>query len=78
VASAFREQRPDGLLLLTAGTREGVFLLLGPQQTLTTLGPAVAQALHGRGGGAKGQFQGKATRLDLRDEAFETVSDTPT
>ncbi len=65
---------PKALALLTAGKDDdGVFLLsAGPNSGLdvSTLGPTVAEALQGRGGGRGSIFQGKAVRLDRREEAL--------
>jgi len=58
---------PDGVLLLTAGREDGVFLLVGDADRVAELGPKVADVLEGRGGG-RGRFQGKATRMDRREE----------
>jgi Ser-tRNA(Ala) deacylase AlaX len=69
VANAAREARPDLLVLATAGDREGVFLVAGPEERVAATGPEVARILEGRGGGRGGAYQGKATRLDRRAEA---------
>jgi len=45
-------------------SKEGGFLLAGPAEVVKTVGPRVATALEGRGGGRPGRFQGKAARLD--------------
>jgi len=49
-------------LVLTAGPMggKGVFLVVGPDERVAALGPQVAAALDGRGGGRKGRFQGQA------------------
>ncbi len=70
VAGAVLARRPDALLLLTAGDPEGVFLLAGPEDRVKAAGAAVAEILGGRGGGARGRFQGKGLRLDRREEAL--------
>ncbi|MEZ4463575.1 MAG: hypothetical protein R3F43_03415 [bacterium] len=66
VARAAHGRRPDLLLLLTARSEgnAGTFLLAGPPGPVATLGPAIAAALEGTGGGRPGTFQGKAARLD--------------
>ncbi|MCB9638364.1 MAG: alanyl-tRNA editing protein [Myxococcales bacterium] len=59
------------LVLLTASEKskgEGVFLLVGPEAQVRTYGPQVAETLQGKGGGAKGRFQGKAQRIEGREE----------
>ncbi len=68
VADAVRARHPDALCVLTGGTREGVFLVAGPEARVAEWGPRVAAALEGRGGGAKGKYQGKAARVDRRGE----------
>ena len=70
VASAALARRPDALVWLTAGGAEGVFLLAGPEAQVKALGPQVAARIEGRGGGARGRFQGKASRLGARDEVL--------
>jgi len=52
----------DRVLVLTGGPMgdKGVFLVVGPAERVATLGPRVAAALDGRGGGRKGRFQGQA------------------
>ena len=68
IAAVIQARRPEVLALLTAGQIDGVFLLVGPPERVAALGPQVAATLEGRGGGAKGRFQGKASRLDRRGE----------
>jgi misacylated tRNA(Ala) deacylase len=60
VARAYLEQRPEGLALLTG---KDLFVLAGPAERLKALGPQVAAALGGRGGGGAGLYQGKAADL---------------
>jgi alanyl-tRNA synthetase len=67
VADTVRARAPEVIVLATAGTREGVFLVAGPEERVAAWGPRVAEALEGRGGGARGKFQGKAARVDRRD-----------
>lgn len=71
IAQAAHAARPDLLMLLTAGEPDGVFLLFGPGAA--EHGPAVADALSGRGGGRGPRFQGKAARLDRRAEAAALI-----
>ncbi len=64
---------PELLLLLTGGEAEGCFLLAGPTEQVAQLGPQLLPLIAGRGGGARGRFQGRAQRLDLRHEAVEQL-----
>lgn len=64
VADAVRARHPEAVVVLTAGAREGVFLVAGPEAEVARWGPHVAAALEGKGGGARGKFQGKAARVD--------------
>ena len=66
VAARFCERRPDALLVLLAPAEgeAGTFLLAGPPERVAALGPRVAAAVGGKGGGAKGRFQGKGACLD--------------
>ena len=73
VGGALHRRCPDRWALLTAGQREGVFLLVGPEAGVMERGPEVAGVLEGKGGGARGIFQGKARRLDRRDRALELL-----
>ncbi|MDG1483147.1 MAG: alanyl-tRNA editing protein [Myxococcota bacterium] len=67
VAAAAAQRAPGRLFVLTGGTDggAGVFMLIGPAEAVAALGPEVAMAVTGRGGGAKGRYQGKAQALDL-------------
>jgi len=70
VASALSQipsfQGALALLTYSEGSagKEGGFLLAGPADAVKTVGPRVAAALEGRGGGRPGRYQGKAARLD--------------
>ena len=78
VATAAAARRPDLLVLVTIGGEagEGAFCLAGPEPKVTAAGPKVAEALGGRGGGAKGVFQGKAAKMEERAKALEIISAT--
>ncbi len=69
IARTALTRRPDLVLFLTARSEgtAGAFLLAGPPERVTALGPAVAAALEGTGGGRGGLYQGKATRLDRHE-----------
>mmetsp|Transcript_22739 Transcript_22739/g.70826 ORF Transcript_22739/g.70826 Transcript_22739/m.70826 type:complete len:309 (-) Transcript_22739:45-971(-) len=66
---------PTGALLLTTfgGPGAGTFMLSGPQELVSELGPRVAQVLEGRGGGGKGRYQGKAEKISARGEALAVL-----
>ncbi len=68
------EIAPDRAALLTAGEDpDGAFVLVAGAASgldLAALGPRVAEALGGRGGGRPPLFQGKATRLAARAAAL--------
>lgn len=76
IARAAQATRPDLLLLLTARSEgtAGCFLLAGPADRVTVLGPAVAAVLEGTGGGRGGLYQGKASRLDRHAEAVALLA----
>jgi misacylated tRNA(Ala) deacylase len=69
---------PDRVVVLTAGEGEQGAFLVGAGDEVTidvpAVGRRVADLLGGRGGGAGGVFQGKATRLANRDEAVTLVA----
>ncbi len=73
VARAVVARLPEALVLLTAGEPEGSFLLVGPADQVARLGPELLPLVVGRGGGARGRFQGRAERLDLREHAVEEL-----
>jgi len=54
---------PQARLVLTGGAGETLFLVSGPDDWVKEVGPQVAHALGGRGGGRGGRFQGKAPAL---------------
>jgi len=68
------ELAPDRVALLTAGEdSDGVFVLVAGAASaldLAAVGPQVAEALGGRGGGRPPLYQGKATRLAAREAAL--------
>jgi len=57
-----------GALLLTTagGPKEGTFMLSGPADLVAKLGPKVAEAMDGKGGGGKGRYQGKVQNVAYR------------
>ena len=77
VARALDTSAPYGVAFLTAGEGdEGFFLVsAGPEADVdvSNLGPAVAEALAGRGGGSGKVFQGRAAAISRRDAALEVV-----
>lgn len=76
VANVARAANPNLVALLAAGSGPGVFLLVGPDQKLKQVGPRIAQALGGRGGGSGGLFQGKADKLDNLEEALALLRES--
>lgn len=74
VANALSTKASGALCLVTGGEREGVFLIQGPPDQVALLGPRVAMILDGKGGGRGGRFQGKANRLDRREDAARLLS----
>ncbi len=70
VARGITTRRPQTVALLTSGEPQGSFLLVGPVEPVARLGPELISMVVGRGGGARGRFQGRAERLDLRDQAL--------
>ena len=74
VGAALHQRDPARWALLTAGRGDdGLFLLVGPDEQLRQAGQAVARILEGKGGGARGLFQGKAARLGRRQQALEQL-----
>ena len=61
------QEANDGVLLLLVaapeGSNEGSFLLTGDVSLVDSMGKAIADLLGGRGGGKKGKFQGKGTKI---------------
>ena len=77
VASELQGLGEARVTLLSAGDSDsvGVFLLVGPHDAVARLGPKVADQLGGRGGGAKGRFQGKVTRLQGLEECVRWLQE---
>ncbi len=73
------EVAPAKVALFTSGEgREGFFAVAAGGDAgidLSEVGPEVATLLGGRGGGAKGVFQGKASNVTARDEALAVLRD---
>ena len=68
---AFSERKVVGLLTAAdPNAKGGSFYIVGPAELVKSLGNKVAAVMEGRGGGRPGRFQGKANRIDLRDEAL--------
>lgn len=76
IANAARKARPDLTLLVTGGTTDGFFLLAGPEELVSAVGPEVAALLGGKGGGGKGMFHGKAGDLARRGGAVAWLEHT--
>ena len=75
VGRGFQAGAGDRLAFLTSRTsgNQGIFVLVAGQafpHDLKLLGSVVAEVLEGRGGGAQGIFQGKASRITLRSRAL--------
>ncbi|MCB9742655.1 MAG: hypothetical protein H6741_11740 [Alphaproteobacteria bacterium] len=70
LARAALERRPEQRLVLSG---EGVFLVAGPEDWVKQAGPLVAQALEGRGGGARGRYQGKAEHPERLEQALAAL-----
>lgn len=70
IATAARAVAPELRLLLTG---DGVFLVAGPADRVAAAGPDIAKALHGRGGGRGGLFQGKAKAVGAAPTALELL-----
>jgi alanyl-tRNA synthetase len=77
VARLMVEAAPEKRALLTAQTADGViFVVVAGEASgvrLDEIGPLVAAALDGRGGGRGSVFQGKAKSLANRDQALEIL-----
>ncbi|KAM9424836.1 alanyl-tRNA editing protein Aarsd1 [Pholidichthys leucotaenia] len=60
----------ETLVFLTVGEEKGpgLFLLAGPGELVTEMGPQVLELLQGKGAGKNGRFQGKASSLSRRGE----------
>ncbi|XP_077482695.1 alanyl-tRNA editing protein Aarsd1 [Stigmatopora argus] len=60
----------ETLVFLTVGEEKGpgMFLLAGPSEQVTEMGPRLVELLQGKGAGKNGRFQGKASNLARRGE----------
>uniref|UniRef100_A0A673FWQ9 Alanyl-tRNA editing protein Aarsd1-like n=1 Tax=Sinocyclocheilus rhinocerous TaxID=307959 RepID=A0A673FWQ9_9TELE len=61
----------DTVIFLTVGEEKGagLFLLAGPENIVTEVGPRVSELLQGKAAGKAGRYQGKANSLVKRAEA---------
>lgn len=68
LAAELKEKAPERLCVLTAttkiGSKEGNFIVCGPEEPVTFLGKELCALLQGKGGGRKGKFQGKGKAFD--------------
>jgi misacylated tRNA(Ala) deacylase len=69
-ASAAVEAAPERTVLLTGSE---LFMLAGPPDTVAATGPKIAALLGGRGGGARGRYQGRFASLDALPEALALI-----
>ncbi|XP_059387779.1 alanyl-tRNA editing protein Aarsd1-like isoform X2 [Carassius carassius] len=65
----------DTVIFLTVGEEKGagLFLLTGPEDMVTEVGPWVSELLQGKGAGKAGCYQGKANSLVKRAEAADLL-----
>jgi len=64
IADAAATAAPAGRVLVTGGVDgAAAFVLAGPAAWVAAVGPGLAAALEGRGGGSPGRYQGKAARV---------------
>jgi len=64
MARVITDGKPNRRVLLGG---DGVFLLSGPDEWVSTHGPSIAAELEGKGGGRGGRYQGKAARPERVD-----------
>lgn len=78
IARATVGQAPKLAVFLTGSDEKGAYFVLAKGQQseadLSRLGPAVAEALDGRGGGKGPFYQGRAGSLDARNRAVAQLS----
>ncbi len=78
IARTTVEKSPDLAVFLTAEDEKGAYFVLakGEQSEVepAQVGPLVAKALDGRGGGKGAIFQGRASSLERRDQALAALS----
>jgi Ser-tRNA(Ala) deacylase AlaX len=79
VGRSIAEATPDRRALLTSESEDGAIFLVVAGETsglnIGEVGPQIADALGGRGGGRGTIFQGKAESLKNRDEALRILRD---
>ena len=77
LADAVQSKAPAAVLFVTlaadAKSKDGSFLLAGPESSVAALGQRAAAVLEGKGGGRKGRFQGKAARIDRAEQAAQEL-----
>ena len=73
LAAACQALDGERLVLLTAAEKsrsEGVFLLVGSEERVRAVSPQVTEKMQAKGGGTRGRFQGKAGRIEGREEVL--------
>ena len=51
----------------------GNFILIGDAEVIKVIGPQVASALNGRGGGRSGRFQRKCNSIECAGDAVKLI-----
>ncbi|MEQ1567010.1 MAG: alanyl-tRNA editing protein [Myxococcota bacterium] len=75
VAAAAGRAAPDAVLWLTAGEgSEGAFLLVAPPERIGAVKGELLDRLGAKGGGPPGRLQGKASRIDRRDDVLALLA----
>lgn len=74
LAAAFHKACPQRWALITGGDEQGTFVMAGPDDALRAVAPRAAAAIQGKGGGARGLYQGKAEDLAGRQAALEILT----
>jgi len=69
------EESKDWIVFVSAGTVKngGQFVLRGPEQKIANISSEIVKTIEGKGGGKKGQFQGKANSFKNIDEVEKII-----
>jgi len=75
ILNSLPESCTKGLIFICGGPVKsgGQFVLRGPEDKVKELSPTILQLINGKGGGKKGQLQGKATTFQKLSDVHELI-----
>ena len=72
------EHVKDCVLMISTGEIKtgGMFVINGPENIISTIGPRVSQVLEGKGGGKKNRYQGKASSFKKLSDVEKIIEES--